>query len=317
MSPSLVLGGRYRVAELLGRGGTADVHRGLDLRSGHWVALKILHRHLAQDPLVVARFRREARVAAGLGHPSIAAFLDTGYDEVPDDSGNAVRVPFIVMEHVAGWSLRDLLRMGGLSPGKAIQYQVGVLAALEFTHRAGVVHRDIKPANVMIAAEGAVKLVDFGIARGSGDPAATMTHARAFLGTPVYLSPEQARGEIADARSDLYSAGCLLFELLTGRPPFLGDDPVSIAYQHVHEEPPRASAHHRDLTPAVDAVLARALAKAREDRFQSARAFTDALRSAARSLVHHDAGARAGALDHHVPMALATGTHVGRAALCG
>ena len=188
------------------------------------------------------------------------------------------------MEYVAGWSLRDLLRMGGLTlsevdpvPGR------GARRRSEASHRAGIVHRDIKPANVMVTSRGAVKLVDFGIARPSGDPAATTTHVQLLLGTPRYLSPEQARGETADARSDLYSAGCLLFELLAGRPPFAGDDPVSLAYQHVHEQPPRTDTG----IPALDSVVARALAKHRDDRFQSAQAFRERSVATSRARTHH------------------------------
>ncbi|WP_182526542.1 protein kinase domain-containing protein [Nocardioides dongkuii] len=294
MSPPRVLGRRYEVGEVIGRGGMADVHLGHDLRSGGRVAIKVLRTDLVEDPLFLARFRREAQLVAGLRHPAIVTLLDSGCDEV--DGGSAddtVRVPFIVMEYVPGWSVRDLLKRGEVTVERSIRYQLGVLSALEFSHRAGVVHRDIKPANVMITPDGAVKVVDFGIARDSSDPAATITHLQAFMGTPGYLSPEQVRGEVADARSDLYSAGCLLYELLTGRPPFVGDDPVSVAYQHVHEPPARASSHHLDLPPALDAVLATALAKSREDRFQDARAFSQALRSAAKSLIHREDGARA------------------------
>ncbi|WP_228551691.1 protein kinase domain-containing protein [Mumia zhuanghuii] len=288
MSPSRLLGGRYAMGGVIGRGGTADVHRGHDLRSGGQVAVKVFRTHLAHDPLVLSRLRREARLVAGLCHPAIVALLDTGCEEVVGGGEGNVRVPFLVMEYVPGWSLRDLLKRGGVSLERAIRYQLGVLSALESSHRAGVVHRDIKPANVMITPSGAVKVVDFGIARDSGDPTATITHDRAFMGTPVYLSPEQARGEVADVRSDLYSAGCLFYEMLTGRPPFVADDPVSVAYQHVHEEPPRITAY--DHSPALGAVLVKALAKAREDRFQSARAFADALQSAAKGLIGHKEG---------------------------
>ena len=178
------------------------------------------------------------------------------------------------MEHVDGRSLRDLLGAGELTPETSVRYLLGVLVALEASHRAGVVHRDIKPANVMVTATGAVKLVDFGIAHAGGDPTATVTHVQEFLGTPAYFSPEQARGGTTDARSDLYSAGCLLFELLTGRPPFVGDDPVLVAYQHVHEPAPPAGTG----VPALDAVIAKALAKDPDDRFLSAGAFQNALR---------------------------------------
>lgn len=276
-----VLGGRYEIGEVMGRRGMANVHQGRDLRSGRLVAIKVLRKDLAQDPLFRSRFRREARTLAGLDHPTIVALRDTGYEEVESGSTGLLRVPFIVLEHVAGRSLQDLLRSGRPLPHReSIDYQLGVLSALAFSHRAGIIHRDIKPGNVMITPEGVVKVLDFGIARTHGDPTATMTQAQAFLGTPTYVSPEQVRGETADVRSDLYSAGCLLYELLTGRPPFVGDDPFFVAYQHVHEAPAPVSTYGSDLTPALDPILAQALAKAPKDRFQSARQFTRALRSA-------------------------------------
>lgn len=293
MTRGRTLAGRYEVGEVIGRGGMAEVHRGRDLRSGLPVAVKLLRRDLAPDPLFQAMFRREAQTLAGLRHPSIVTVYDTGDDVVGTGSAQELHVPFLVLEYVAGQPLADLLRQGGLTPGEAIRHQLDILSALEVSHRAGVVHRDIKPANVMITPYGGVKIVDFGIARSSTDPATTVTAAPGVLGTPRYLSPEQVRGVTADARSDLYSAGCLLYELLTGRPPFEGDDPVSLAYQHVHEDPPLVSTHNPDLPPALDAVLVRALAKGREDRFQTARAFREALRSAARGLGHDD-GAHAG-----------------------
>ena len=278
MTPGRVLCGRYAVGEVIGRGGMAEVRVGRDIASGRWVAIKSLRKDLAGDPRFRSSLRREAQTMARLRHHSIVALRDTDTDddEVDEATAGIRGVRFIVMEYVAGWSLRDLLKMGGLTREKSIHYLLDVLAALEASHRAGIVHRDIKPANVMVTDEGAVKLVDFGIARASGDPAATVTHSPGFLGTPAYFSPEQARGEIADARSDLYSAGCLLFELITGQPPFTGDDPISVAYQHVHEEPPPADTG----IPALDSVIAKALSKSRDDRFPSARAFRDALQSA-------------------------------------
>lgn len=303
MSTHRVLAGRYEVGEVIGFGGTADVHLGRDLGLDRPVAIKVLRRDLARDPLFHSRFRREAKSVAGLNHRAIVEIYDTGYEEVDGGSARQIRVPFIVMEHIAGRSLRDVVRIRRLKLDMTIYVLAEILSALDFSHRAGVIHRDIKPANVMITPEGAVKVVDFGIARASGDPAATLTQAQVFLGTPSYLSPEQARGETADARSDLYSAGCLLYELFTGRPPFVGDDPVCVAYQHVHEEPLRVSDYDPDLTPAVDALLVKALAKAREDRFQDAQTFADALRSAARGL------------GQDVPMTLAMSTQTGTAAL--
>lgn len=289
MSTARVLGGRYEVGEVIGRGGMASVHLGRDLRLGRRVAIKILHADLARDPLFQSRFRREAQAVAGLNHPAIVSVYDTGCERAEEASGDGVDVPFIVMEFVAGRSLRDFLQGEGLTLGEAIVHLVGVLHALEFSHRAGVIHRDIKPANVMITPEGGVKVVDFGIARSSDDPDATMTRTQAVLGTAQYLSPEQVRGEIADARSDLYSAGCLLYELLTGRAPFTGENSVSVAYQHVHSVPVPASTHSPVLNPALDSVLVKALAKARKDRFQTARTFAQALQSAAKGLLADDA----------------------------
>lgn len=306
MSTSRVLHGRYAVGDVIGRGGMADVFLGRDLRLSRPVAIKVLRKDLARDVLLQARFRREALMVAGLNHPAIVSVHDTGYEEVESGAGDGIRVPFIVMEYVAGRSLRDLLTGGGFSLEESIHHQVEVLSALECSHRAGIVHRDIKPANVMITPEGAVKVVDFGIARATADSAVTMTQTNAVLGTAQYLSPEQVRGEAVDARSDLYSAGCLLYELLTGRPPFVGDSSVSVAYQHVYEEPVRASAYSRDLTPALDSLLAKALAKAPEDRFQSARAFTEALRSASKGVTHDDDGAHPDTLVCDRPMAHAS-----------
>jgi len=263
----------------------ADVYLGRDLRLNRSVAVKMLRKELARDPRLRSRFRREAQAVAGLNHPTIASVYDFGHDSVEGNALNETDTPFIVMEYVPGRSLRDVLRDGGPAQEEAVQHQLGVLTALEFSHRAGVVHRDIKPANVMITPHGGVKVVDFGIARVSADAGATSTQPRAILGTAQYLSPEQVRGEIADARSDLYSAGCLLYELLTGRPPFVADNPVAVAYQHVHEHPVRASAHRVGITPALDVVLFTALAKDRNDRFPSARSFMQALTSAAKGLV--------------------------------
>ena len=284
MAVERVLDGRYEVRELIGRGGMADVHLGRDLKLGRAVAIKVLRQDLARDPLFQSRFRREAQAVAGLNNPNIVSVYDTGEEEVSDRHQHEIRVPFIVMEYVEGLTLRDRVRAGDLTPEESIAYLSGVLGALDYSHKAGIVHRDIKPANVMITPDGVVKVMDFGIARAIADSQATMTQTQAVLGTAQYLSPEQARGETVDARSDLYSAGCLLFELLTGRPPFIGDSPVSVAYQHVREEPPRAGSLSDAVTPALDSVLAKALEKDREDRFQNALAFRSALLDAARGI---------------------------------
>ena len=272
-----VLNDRYEIAELIGRGGMADVYLGRDIRLGRSVAIKVLRPDLARDPLFQSRFRREAQAVAGLNHPAIVSVYDTGDQESPGSSPDDVRLPFIVMEYVPGRTLRDLVKAGEISIDKAVEYILGVLSALEYSHRSGIVHRDIKPANVMVTADGGVKVMDFGIARAMADSAATMTQTQAVIGTAQYLSPEQARGETVDARSDLYSAACLLFEMLAGRPPFIGDSPVSVAYQHVRETPPKASSFNAEIPAALDAVLERGLAKDRRDRYQDAHAFRDAL----------------------------------------
>lgn len=270
-----ILAGRYEVGELIGRGGMAEVHIGHDNRLGRTVAIKILRSDLARDPSFQARFRREAQAAAALNHPAIVAVYDTGEDNLADPrTGTVSHVPFIVMEYVEGHTVRDILGNGNAVPiEEAIEITSGVLSALEYSHHAGIVHRDIKPANVMLTPTGSVKVMDFGIARALADSAATMTQTQAVIGTAQYLSPEQARGETVDARSDLYSTGCLLFELLTGRPPFTGDSPVSVAYQHVREEPPLPSSIAADVPSVLDHIVLRALAKDREARYSSAAAF--------------------------------------------
>ncbi|WP_296606376.1 Stk1 family PASTA domain-containing Ser/Thr kinase [Nocardioides sp.] len=265
------VGGRYELGELLGRGGMAEVRKGTDTRLGRVVAVKRLRTDLASDATFQARFRREAQSAASLNHPAIAAVYDTGEEPAADGSG--VSQPYIVMEYVAGRTLRDILREGRkILPERALEITSGVLAALDYSHRAGIIHRDIKPGNVMLTPSGDVKVMDFGIARAISDASSTMTQTAAVVGTAQYLSPEQARGETVDSRSDVYSAGCLLYELLTGRPPFVGDSPVAVAYQHVREPAVPPSDHDVELPPEVDAIVMKALAKRVEDRYQSAAA---------------------------------------------
>lgn len=278
---TMLLGGRYEVAELIGRGGMAEVHLGHDTRLGRQVAIKMLRSDLARDPSFLKRFRREAQSSAGLNHASIVAVYDSGEDHVVETGGARVAVPYMVMEHVEGRTLREVLtEQGQMSVEEACRVTEGVLDALGYSHRMGIVHRDIKPANVMIAADGTVKVMDFGIARAIADTAATMTQTQAVIGTAQYLSPEQAQGQPVDARSDLYSAGCMLYELLTGRPPFVGDSPVSIAYQHVGERPTPPSVVEDSLTEELDAVVLHALAKDREKRYQDAEAFRADLQAA-------------------------------------
>lgn len=285
MSSQRILNGRYELGDLIGRGGMADVYRGTDTLLGRTIAVKVLRADLARDPQFQARFKREAQAVAALNHASIVAIFDTGEFSVDGGPAEDVRVPYIVMEFVAGRTLRDMIKAKELGVEDSIRYTLGVLSALEYSHRAGIVHRDIKPANVMVCEDsGDVKVMDFGIARAMADSAATMTQTQAVVGTAQYLSPEQARGETVDNRSDLYSAGCLLYELLTSRPPFVGDSPVSVAYQHVREMPEPASTHNPDVTEALDSVLAKALQKNREDRFQDAAAFRRALRAASNGI---------------------------------
>ena len=269
-----ILAGRYEVGELIGRGGMAEVHIGHDRRLGRTVAIKILRSDLARDPSFQNRFRREAQAAASLNHPAIVAVYDTGEDVVTEPTGLVAHVPFIVMEYVEGHTVRDILRDGAAVPiEEAVEITAGVLSALEYSHHAGIVHRDIKPANVMLTPTGAVKVMDFGIARAVADSAATMTQTQAVIGTAQYLSPEQALGEQVDTRSDLYSTGCLLFELLTGRPPFSGDSPVAVAYQHVRENPPVPSEIASDVPESLDRITLKALAKERDERYQTADEF--------------------------------------------
>ena len=275
-----ILAGRYEVGDLIGRGGMAEVHIGYDTRLGRTVAIKILRADLARDPSFQTRFRREAQSAAGLNHPTIVAVYDTGEDTVVNSNGVPQAMPFIVMEYVEGHTVREILKGDVAAPiDEAVEIVTGVLSALEYSHHAGLVHRDIKPANVMLTPTGAVKVMDFGIARALADAGQTMTQTQAVVGTAQYLSPEQARGESVDARSDLYSTGCLLFELLTGRPPFIGDSPVSVAYQHVREAAPRPSQYASDVPAELDQIVLRALAKDRNERYSSAGEFLSDLRA--------------------------------------
>ncbi|TVZ01675.1 Stk1 family PASTA domain-containing Ser/Thr kinase [Trebonia kvetii] len=266
MTQPRLLGDRYELDGVVGRGGMAEVYRARDLRLDRIVAIKTLRTDLARDQTFQARFRREAQSAASLNNPSIVAVYDTG-----EDLSSGVPVPFIVMEYVDGRTVRDLLIEGHrLLPERTLEIVLGVLRALEYSHQAGIVHRDIKPGNVMVTRNGDIKVMDFGIARAMSDAQATMTQTAQVIGTAQYLSPEQARGERVDARSDLYSTGCLMYELLTGRPPFTGDSPVAIAYQHVRENPIPPSRLDPSLPPWADSIVLKAMAKSPNDRYQSA-----------------------------------------------
>jgi beta-lactam-binding protein with PASTA domain/tRNA A-37 threonylcarbamoyl transferase component Bud32 len=266
MTQPRLLGDRYELEGVVGRGGMAEVYRARDIRLDRVVAIKTLRADLARDQTFQARFRREAQSAASLNNPSIVAVYDTG-----EDLSTGVPVPYIVMEYVDGRTVRDLLIEGHrLLPERTLEIISGVLRALEYSHQAGIVHRDIKPGNVMVTRNGDVKVMDFGIARAMSDAQATMTQTAQVIGTAQYLSPEQARGERVDSRSDLYSTGCLMYELLTGRPPFTGDSPVAIAYQHVRENPIPPSRLDPDIPPWADAIVLKAMAKSPNDRYQTA-----------------------------------------------
>ncbi|GAA4162559.1 Stk1 family PASTA domain-containing Ser/Thr kinase [Gryllotalpicola daejeonensis] len=280
-----VIAGRYQVGELLGRGGMSDVHKGVDSRLGRTVAIKLLKPQLATDPAFRTRFRQEAQAAARMAHPTIVRVFDAGEDTVRDANGNEVQAPFIIMEYVDGAPLDELIARGQIDPVHAMRITEGILTALEYSHRAGVVHRDIKPANVMITRQGQVKVMDFGIARAITETSASLSHTTAILGTANYFSPEQAKGEQVDARTDLYSTGVVLFEMLTGRPPFSGETPVAVAYQHISEIPVKPSSINPRVSPALDVVMRKALQKDRFERYQTAGEFRADLETAAQGKV--------------------------------
>lgn len=262
----LVGDGRYRLTGRLGRGGMAEVFAAEDVRLGRTVAVKLLRSDLAEDPVSKARFTREAQSVAGLNHHAIVAVYDSGEDVV-----NGTPVPYIVMELVEGRTIRDLL-INAEAPGpeQALIIVSGVLEALAYSHQHGIVHRDIKPANVIITDSGAVKVMDFGIARALHGASTTMTQTGMVMGTPQYLSPEQALGKAVDHRSDLYATGCLLYELLALRPPFVGETPLSVVYQHVQDLPVPPSEVSEGAPPELDGLVTRSLAKEPDDRFQTA-----------------------------------------------
>ena len=260
-----LLSDRYELGETLGYGGMSEVHLGRDVRLDRDVAVKVLRADLARDPQFQHRFRREAQNAAALNHPAIVAVYDTG--ETVSDYGP---LPYIVMEYVEGRTLRDIVKTEGpMDEQRAMETMADICAALDFSHRNGIIHRDVKPANVMINNAGAVKVMDFGIARALADGQG-VTQTAAVVGTAQYLSPEQARGELVDARSDVYAAGCVLYELITGEPPFTGDSPVAVAYQHVREDPIPPSRQNPDVSAALDAVVLKAMSKNPANRYQSA-----------------------------------------------
>jgi serine/threonine-protein kinase len=259
------LSDRYELGEILGFGGMSEVHKARDTRLHRDVAVKVLRADLARDPSFYLRFRREAQNAAALNHPAIVAVYDTGEAETA-----AGPLPYIVMEYVDGVTLRDIIHTDGPIPTRrAIEIIADACQALNFSHNHGIIHRDVKPANIMISKNSAVKVMDFGIARALAD-SHSVTQTAAVIGTAQYLSPEQARGSTVDARSDVYSLGCVLYEILTGEPPFLGDSPLAVAYQHVREDPVPPSKRHMGITPELDAVVLKALAKNPDNRYQTA-----------------------------------------------
>ncbi|GAA3663292.1 Stk1 family PASTA domain-containing Ser/Thr kinase [Microbacterium marinilacus] len=274
-----VLAGRYRVGELIGRGGMASVYRGYDQTLGRDVAIKILKRDLAGDTGFRTRFRLEAQAASRMANQAIVRVFDAGEDVAADANGERP-IPFIVMELVHGTLLKEIIARGPVPPADAVRYVDGILEALEYSHRAGVVHRDIKPGNVMVTDAGQVKVMDFGIARAVSDTSSTVAETTTILGTAAYFSPEQAKGEPVDARADVYSTGIVLYELLTGRPPFRGDSPVAVAYQHVSEKPGTPSEVNESSPKAFDPVVLRALAKDPYQRFPDAASFRTALDAA-------------------------------------
>ncbi|WP_309105048.1 Stk1 family PASTA domain-containing Ser/Thr kinase [Microbacterium sp.] len=272
-----VLAGRYRVDELIGHGGMAKVYRGYDLTLGRDVAIKILDAELARDTAFRTRFRLEAQAASRMSHPSIVRVYDAG-DEAGADAGTVV--PYIVMELVTGTLLKDIISTGPVPVADAVRYVDGILEALDYSHRAGVVHRDIKPGNVMVTEKGQVKVMDFGIARAVSDSSSTVAETTQILGTAAYFSPEQAKGEPVDPRADLYSTGVVLYELLTGRQPFRGESPVAVAYQHVSETPVPPTEVNEDAPGALDPIVLRALAKDPYQRYSDASQFRAALDAA-------------------------------------
>jgi eukaryotic-like serine/threonine-protein kinase len=265
MTTPQLLSDRYELGEILGFGGMSEVHKARDMRLHRDVAVKILRADLARDPSFYLRFRREAQNAAALNHPAIVAVYDTGEADT-----TAGPLPYIVMEYVDGATLRDIVHTEGPIPARrAIEIIADACQALNFSHNHGIIHRDVKPANIMISKNRAVKVMDFGIARALAD-SHSVTQTAAVIGTAQYLSPEQARGDAVDARSDVYSLGCVLYEILTGEPPFSGDSPLAVAYQHVREDPLPPSKQHPDVTPELDAVVLKALAKNPDNRYQTA-----------------------------------------------
>ena len=269
-----LLAGRYRPEKLIGRGGMANVYLGTDMRLARTVAIKVLRPETAVDPDARYRFQKEAHAVSLMGHPSIVRVYDAGEEDIPDIS-TETPIPFIVMEYINGKILRQLMDSGPFDPKVAVHVALGILDALDESHRAGIIHRDIKPGNVMVTQSGLVKVCDFGIAHAIEE---STGEATTILGTAQYFSPEQAKGEAIDARSDLYSTAVVLFEMLTARPPFSGESSVSVAFQHVTQAPPLLSSVRPELSDELGSVISRGLSKDRAERYATAREFAVALR---------------------------------------
>lgn len=280
-----LIGDRYQLGNSIGTGGMSDVYVATDTLLGREVAVKMLKIDMARDENFRERFRKEAQNSARLNHPNIVAVYDTGETVV-----EGISIPYIVMEHIKGRDLRAIVREDGpLRPEKAAALMFPVTLALQASHDSGIIHRDVKPANIMVTSTGEVKVMDFGIARALDDSTAAMTQTSAVIGTAQYLSPEQARGKTADNRSDIYALGCVMYEAVTGTPPFEGETPFAVAYQHVQEDPEPPSARIPDLTESeavnVDAVILTAMAKHPADRYQTALEMADDLERLERGAV--------------------------------
>jgi len=275
-----IIADRYVVGDLIGQGGMSSVYKGVDKKLGRQVAIKIMKAELSNDPVFRERFKQEAQAASRMAHPTIVRVFDAG-DEIIQTNTGPEELPFIVMEYIEGQDLRRLLAKGVIAQREACLIVEDVLTALEYSHKAGVVHRDIKPGNIMITKTGQVKVMDFGIARAVAESSSSVEQTTAILGTAAYFSPEQAKGDTVDARTDMYSAGVVLYELLAGSVPFTGDSAVSVAYQHVSERPVAPSERNAAVSPALDRVVLRALAKDKTKRYESAAEFKRYLKQAA------------------------------------
>lgn len=276
-----IIAGRYELGKLIAKGGMATVYKAHDSVTGNTVALKILSDELSGNQKFTERFKQEARAASSMNHPNIVKVLDAGDDEYTDDNGGKHSRSFIVMDYVDGIELSKLVARGPLKVTEAVRVAAELLAAVEYAHTVGIVHRDIKPANIMVERNGTVKVVDFGIARAVSDTFDDLAQTTSVLGTAAYFAPEQAKGEKVDARTDIYAIGVVLYEMLTGRPPFEGDTAVAVAHQHIHAQPEAPSSINPKVSPALDVVVLKALSKAKTKRYQTTRQFATALAEAA------------------------------------